>query len=47
MIGDVEIDAFGLASDAGVAWCAEKPIRERACRHLPGQRMLATAAAKE
>ena len=47
MVGDVERDAFGLARDAGIARRAIEPVGERACRHLPGQRVLAPAGAEE
>ena len=47
MVGDVERHAFRLARDAGVAGRADEAVDERACRHLPGQRMLAPAGAEE
>ena len=47
MIGDIERDTFGFAGDAGIAGGAVKPVGQRACRHLPGQRMLAAAGAQQ
>ena len=47
MVGDIERDAFGFARDAGIARRAVKPVGQRACRHLPGQRMLAAAGAQQ
>ena len=47
MIGEVERDAFGFAGDAGIARRAVKLVDKRACRHLPGQRMLAPAGAQK
>ena len=47
VVGDVERDALGLARDAGVARRAIEPVGERACRDLPGQRVLAPAGAEE
>jgi hypothetical protein len=47
MIGDVEVDALGFARDAGITRRAEQSIRKRACRHLPGQRMLASTGAQQ
>ncbi len=47
MIGEVEADAFGLPRDAGIARRAIEPVGERACRHFPGQRMLAPAGAQQ
>src|SRR6202795_3655494 len=47
MIGDVERHALGLPRDAGIARRAVEPIGERACRHFPGQRVLAPAGAQQ
>ena len=47
MVGDVERDAFGLPRDAGVARRADKPVDQRACGQLPGQRVFAPAGAEE
>src|SRR4029078_12522046 len=43
MVGDVERHARGLLRDAGVAGGAIELVGERAGRHLPGQRVLASA----
>ena len=45
VIGEVERDAFGLARDAGIARRAIEPVRQRARRDLPGERVLASAGA--
>ena len=47
VVGDVERHAFRLARDAGIARRAIEPVGERACRHLPGQRVLAPARTEE
>ena len=47
MIADVERDALGLLRDAGIARRADEPVGERACRHLPGQRVLASTGAQK
>ncbi len=47
MIRNVEGDALGLMRDAGISRCTEKPVRQRTCRHLPGERMLASAGSEE
>ena len=47
MVSEVEGNALRFARDAGIARGADEPVRERACRHLPGQRMLASAGAEE
>jgi hypothetical protein len=43
VVGDIERDAFGFLRDAGIARRALELIGERARRHFPGQRMLASA----
>ena len=47
MVRDVERDAFRLLRDAGIAGRAIELVRERARRHLPGQRMLAAAGTED
>jgi exodeoxyribonuclease VII large subunit len=47
MIGNIELGAFRLLRNAGIAGGAEQPIDQRTCRHFPGQRVLASAGAKE
>ena len=43
VVAEVERHAFGLLRDAGIAGGAIELVGERAGRHLPGQRMLASA----
>jgi hypothetical protein len=38
---------LNLACDAGIAGRAVKAVDECACRHFPGQRVLASAAAQK
>src|SRR6185503_17499117 len=45
VVTDVERGAFGLLRDASIAGGAIELVGERAGRHLPGQRMLASAGA--
>ena len=47
MVGDVERHAFGLLRDAGIAGRAIELVGERAGRHLPGQRVLASAGTEQ
>src|SRR5208282_2644251 len=47
VIGTLERHAFGFARDACIARCAIDPLDQRARRDLPGERMLAPAAADE
>ena len=47
MVADIERNALRLTRDARIARGADEPVYERACRHLPGQRMFAAAGAKE
>ena len=46
VVGDVERHAFGLLRDAGIAGRAIELVGERAGRHFPGQRVLASAGAE-
>jgi hypothetical protein len=47
MVGEIERDAFGLLRDAGIAGRTHEPLGERACGHLPGERVLAPAGTQE
>ena len=47
MVADIERNALRLTRDARIARGTDEPVYERACRHLPGQRMFAAAGAKE
>src|SRR5262249_48859306 len=47
MVGYIEGDKLRLGRDAGVAGCAPQALGERACRHLPGERVLAPARAEK
>ena len=47
VVGDIERHAFGLLRDAGIAGRAIELVGERARRHLPGQRMLASAGTED
>jgi hypothetical protein len=43
VILDVERHAFGVERYAGIAGRTVQPIGEGACRHFPGERVLAPA----
>ncbi len=45
VIGAIERDAFGFPGDARIPGRAIHAVHQRACRDLPGERMLASAAA--
>ena len=47
MVADIERNALRLTRDARIARGTDEPVCERACRHLPGQRVFAAAGAKE
>ena len=47
MVGNIKRNAFRLPGNACIAGGADEPVRERACRHLPGQRMFAAAGAEQ
>ena len=47
LVGQIERDAFGLLRDAGIARRAIEPVGQRARRHLPGQRVLASAGTED
>jgi hypothetical protein len=47
MVGHIEPHAFGDLGDAGIAGRAIELAEERACRHRPRQRVLASAGADE
>jgi hypothetical protein len=47
MVRRIDRDTLNLACDAGIAGRAVKAVDECACRHFPGQRVLASAAAQK
>ena len=47
VIFDIERDAFSVARDARIAGRAIEPIGQRARRHFPGERVLASAGAEK
>ena len=47
VIGGIERDARRLLRDPGIARRAIEPVHQRACRHLPGERVLASAGAEK
>ncbi len=47
MIGRIERHAFGLLRDPGIARRAIEAVHQRARRHFPGQRMLASAGSEQ
>src|SRR6185437_12134349 len=47
VVAKIERHAFGLPRNAGIAGSAIKPAGERTGRHLPGQRVLASAGTKD
>ncbi len=47
VIGVIERDAFRFLRDAGIAGRAVKAVDQRACGHLPGERVLASTGAEK
>ena len=47
MVGQIERDELGVASDSGVSGSAIEPVDQRAVGNLPGERMLAPAGPEQ
>jgi hypothetical protein len=47
MVGDIERDAFGLARNPGIAWCAPEFRQQRRRSDLPRESVFAAAGTEQ